>query len=181
MSYRLDFLYFILYPNRVLDRFSPSERKNIGIHTCPGGDCDSVHSHEVPYSSLLPSLFAMNAGYFLIQLASEPDKVSVYKQIVASLRSDANGVSQKAFIGVIDPLNPKVETAEEVCESLVEAAGIIGKENIGATDDCGFSPFSTDVKPKHGAGGPDFAREVAFQKIKNRVEGAKLASEKLGI
>ena len=122
----------------------------------------------------------MNAGYFLIQLASEADKTSVYKQIAQSLRSDANGVSQKAFIGVIDPLNPKVETPEEVCERLVEAAHIIGKDKIGATDDCGFSPFSIDVKPKHGQG-PDFARDIAFQKIKARIEGAKLASEKLGI
>ena len=35
---------FIELNNRVLDRFSPEERRNIGIHTCPGGDCDSVHS-----------------------------------------------------------------------------------------------------------------------------------------
>ncbi|MCJ1239131.1 hypothetical protein MMC14_007124 [Varicellaria rhodocarpa] len=172
---------FVDLNNKVLDRFSASERANIGIHTCPGGDCDSVHSHEVPYSNLLPSLFAINAGYFLIQLASETDKTAVYKQIASSLRSDANGVSQKAFIGVIDPLNPRVESPEEVCERLVEAASIIGKNNIGATDDCGFSPFSIDVKPKHGKGGPDFAREIAFQKIKSRVEGAKLASQKLGI
>lgn len=89
-------------------------------------------------------------------------------------------MSQKAFIGVVDPLNPKVETPEEVCERLVEAAHIIGKDKIGATDDCGFSPFSIDVKPKHGQG-PDFARDIAFQKIKARVEGVKLASEKLGI
>ncbi len=31
---------FVDLNNRVLDRFSPDERKNIGIHTCPGGDCD---------------------------------------------------------------------------------------------------------------------------------------------
>ncbi len=29
---------FIDLNNRVIDRFSPEERKNIGIHTCPGGD-----------------------------------------------------------------------------------------------------------------------------------------------
>ena len=28
--------------------------RNIGIHTCPGGDRDSVHSADVPYSDLLP-------------------------------------------------------------------------------------------------------------------------------
>ena len=55
----------------------------------------------------------------------------------------------------------------------------IAKDQLGATDDCGFSPFSIDVKPKHGS--PDFAREVAMQKIKVRVEGARMASEKLGI
>jgi len=31
---------FIDLNNRVMDRFSAQERKNIGIHTCPGGDCD---------------------------------------------------------------------------------------------------------------------------------------------
>lgn len=48
--------------NQVLDNFSAEERANIGLHTCPGGDCDSVHSADVPYHSLLPSLFKINAG-----------------------------------------------------------------------------------------------------------------------
>jgi methionine synthase II (cobalamin-independent) len=56
---------FIDLNNRVLDRFTPAERKNIGIHTCPGGDCDSVHSKEVPYELLLSHMFDINAGYFL--------------------------------------------------------------------------------------------------------------------
>ena len=43
---------FIDLNNRVLDRFSAQERRNIGIHTCPGGDCDSVHSKEVDYNDL---------------------------------------------------------------------------------------------------------------------------------
>ena len=30
---------FIDLNNRVLDRFSPEERRNIGLHTCPGGEC----------------------------------------------------------------------------------------------------------------------------------------------
>lgn len=113
---------FVDLNNKVLSRFSPAERANIGIHTCPGGDCDSVHSGEVPYSALLPSLFAMNAGYFLIQLASEKDKSSVYKQIGQSIRRDAEGVRQVAFIGVTNPLDPKVESAEDVAADLVEAA-----------------------------------------------------------
>ena len=42
-----------------------------------------------------------------------------------------------------------------------------------------LSPFSIDVKPKHGS--PDFARDVAFQKIANRMEGVRMASAKLRV
>jgi len=171
--------HFIELNNRVLGRFSPDERTRIGIHTCPGGDRDSVHSADVPYSDLLPSMFTMNAGYFLIQLASERDKDRVYKLIGEHLRDDANGVTQMAYVGVINPLNPRVESPEEVRDALVRAASFIPKEQLGSTDDCGFSPFSIDEKPSHGS--PDFARDTAFQKIANRVEGTKLAAEKLGI
>ena len=140
---------------------------------------DSVHSKEVDYAELLPSMFRMNAGYFLIQLASEDDKERVYQLIGQSIRADANGVKQVAFIGVIDPLNPTVETAEQVAADLVAAAKHIPVDQLGATDDCGFSPFSIDLKPKHGS--PDFARDIAFQKITAREQGAKLAAEQLGL
>src|SRR5947208_5128662 len=73
--------HFIELNNRVMARFSAEERSRIGLHTCPGGDRDSVHSADVPYSDLLPSMFGINAGYFLIQLASERDKDRVYQLI----------------------------------------------------------------------------------------------------
>ncbi|HEY2192091.1 MAG TPA: 5-methyltetrahydropteroyltriglutamate--homocysteine methyltransferase [Actinomycetospora sp.] len=171
--------HFIEINNWVLDRFTPEERVNIGVHTCPGGDRDSVHSADVPYNNLLPKMFEMNAGYFLIQLASERDKDPVYESIGKHVRSDANGVAQTAFVGVINPLNPRVESPEEVRDALVRASNFIPREQLGATDDCGFSPFSIDEKPSHGS--PDFAREVAFQKIHNRVEGVRAAAEKLGL
>jgi methionine synthase II (cobalamin-independent) len=171
--------HFIELNNRVMGRFTAEERSRIGVHTCPGGDRDSVHSADVPYSDLLPSMFGINAGYFLIQLASERDKDPVYRMIGESLRDDANGVAQMAYIGVVNPLNPRVESPEEVRDALVHAASFIPKEQLGSTDDCGFSPFSIDEKPSHGS--PDFARQTAWQKITNRVQGTKLAAEKLGV
>lgn len=170
---------FVELNNRVIDRFSPEERKDIGIHTCPGGDCDSTHSADVDYAEMLPSMFKMNAGYFLIQLASEADKERVYKLCGEHSREDANGVPQVCFIGVINPLNPTVETPEQVRDDLVTAAKYIPVERLGSTDDCGFSPFSIDVKPKHGS--PDVARDIAFQKIESRVKGTQMASEELGV
>ena len=85
-----------------------------------------------------------------------------------------------AFIGVVNPQSPRVESPEEIAADILEAAKHIPTDQLGATDDCGFSPFSIDVKPKHERG-PDFARDIAFQKIANRIKGAKIASEKLGI
>ncbi len=170
---------FIDLNNRVLDRFSAEERRNIGIHTCPGGDMDSVHSREVPYEKLLDHMFELNAGYFLIQCSSEDDKEKVYKLVGENSRDDANGVPQVCFMGVINPLSPEVETAEQVKNELVTAAKYIPVERLGATDDCGFSPFSRDEKPSHGS--PDFARDIAMQKISARIEGARMASEELGV
>jgi methionine synthase II (cobalamin-independent) len=171
--------HFIELNNRVLDRFSAEERVNIGIHTCPGGDRDSVHSADVPYSNLLPSLFQMNAGYFLIEFASEREKDPVLELIGEHSREDANGVAQVCYIGVTNPQNPRVESAQEICDLLVRAADFIPKERLGSTDDCGFSPFSIDEKPLHGS--PDYAREVAFQKIAHRGEGTRMAAERLGV
>ncbi|MBA3421342.1 MAG: hypothetical protein H0U12_05540 [Thermoleophilaceae bacterium] len=106
-------------------------------------------------------------------------KGKVYKLVGENSRDDANGVPQVCFMGVINPLSPEVETAEQVKSELVTAAKYIPVERLGATDDCGFSPFSRDEKPSHGS--PDFARDIAMQKISARIEGARMASEELGV
>lgn len=171
--------HFIELNNRVLDSFSAEERVNIGVHTCPGGDRDSVHSADVPYANLLPEMFKLNAGYFLIQFSSERDKDPVLEMIGKESRDDANGVPQTCYIGVISGQSPRAESPQEIRDALVRAANFIPKERLASTDDCGFSPFSIDEKPQHGS--PDYARDVAFQKIKNRVEGTQAAAQKLGI
>jgi methionine synthase II (cobalamin-independent) len=171
--------HFIELNNRVIDRFTADERRRIGIHTCPGGDRDSVHSADVPYNNLLPEMFKINAGYFLIQLASERDREPVYKAIGQYSRDDANGVPQMCYIGVTVTQSPRVESVQEICDQLLAAAKHIPKERLGSTDDCGFSPFSIDEKPNHGT--PEYARDVAFQKIANRVKGTTMAADKLRV
>jgi len=109
----------------------------------------------------------------------QPDRYGSGRLIGQYSRPDANGVPQVCFIGVTNPQNPRVETPQEVCDDLLLASKHIPKERLGSTDDCGFSPFSIDVKPKHGS--PDVARDIAFQKIRSRVEGTRMASEKLEV
>ncbi|SEO31297.1 5-methyltetrahydropteroyltriglutamate--homocysteine methyltransferase [Mucilaginibacter gossypiicola] len=157
---------FIDLNNQVLDRFTAEEQKKIGVHTCPGGDHDSTHSADIPYTELLPLLFKLHAGNFYLEYAAEKDKMTVLNAIKENL-----GAGQRVFLGVTDVINPKVETAEEVSELILEAAQIIPVQQLGTTDDCGFSPFGDDTST---------AREIAFAKIRARVEGTKLAEKVLG-
>jgi 5-methyltetrahydropteroyltriglutamate--homocysteine methyltransferase len=157
---------FIHLNNMSLAKFSLEDRKRIGVHTCPGGDRDSTHSAGVDYAELLPSLFELNAGNFYIAMASEPDRERALRMIRAYLKPD-----QRVFVGVIDPINPRIETAEEVRDRVLEAAKYIPVEQLGTTDDCGFSPFSDDTST---------SRDTAFAKIRARVEGTTLASNILG-
>jgi 5-methyltetrahydropteroyltriglutamate--homocysteine methyltransferase len=157
---------FIGLNNLALSQFSAEERKSIGVHTCPGGDRDSTHSAEVDYADLLPSLFELRAGNFYIALAGEKDRERVLKIIRQHLKAD-----QRAFVGVVSPIDPRVDTPEEVRDRVLEAARYIPLEQLGTTDDCGFSPFSDDIST---------TRETAFAKIRARIEGTRQAEHLLG-
>jgi 5-methyltetrahydropteroyltriglutamate--homocysteine methyltransferase len=156
---------FIDLNNRVLERFTNAERAKIGIHTCPGGDHDSTHSADIEYSELIPLLFGLKATNFYLEYAAEKNKQEVLRVLKESLLP-----GQRVFIGVINVLNPRIETPEEVRDLVLEAVEYIPLSQLGTTDDCGFSPFADDTST---------SREIAFAKIRARVEGTKLAERVL--
>jgi 5-methyltetrahydropteroyltriglutamate--homocysteine methyltransferase len=157
---------FVDLNNLALSRFSAEDRKRIGVHTCPGSDRDSTHSGDVDYAELLPSLFELMAGNFYIALAGARDRVRVLKIIRQHMKAD-----QRVFAGVVAPIDPRVETPEDVRDRVLEAARYIPVGQLGTTDDCGFSPFSDDTST---------SRDTAFEKIRARVLGTALASEVIG-
>jgi 5-methyltetrahydropteroyltriglutamate--homocysteine methyltransferase len=157
---------FVDLNNQVLAKLTDAERAKVGVHTCPGGDQDSTHSADVDYEELLPSLFRMNVHKFYVQLASEPDRERVLRILGGLATGD-----RRIFVGVIDPLDPRVETAEEVRDRVLEAARFIDPGHLGTTDDCGFSPFGDDTST---------SRDTAFAKIKARIDGTAMASRELG-
>jgi len=132
-----------------------------------GGDKDCYHSYEVDYLLVLPTIFELHVGNFFLQLSSEFDR----HRVLSCIR-DLMQPWHRIFIGVIDPLKLKVETPEEVCERVLEAAKYIPLEQLGTTDDCGFSPFDDDQST---------SRQIAFDKIRARIQGTKLAEETLNI
>jgi 5-methyltetrahydropteroyltriglutamate--homocysteine methyltransferase len=121
----------------------------------------------VDYVELLPDLFKLDVGSFYMQLAGELDREQVLEVV-----KDVRRPGQRVFVGVIDPLDPRVETPEEVRDRVIEAAQILGPDQLGTCDDCGFSPFGDDLST---------TRDTAFEKIRARVEGTALAMETLGI
>jgi len=98
-------------------------------------------------------------------MAGEQDRQRALKIIREHMKPD-----QRIFVGVIAPINPRIETPEEVRDQTLDAAKYIPLEQLGTTDDCGFSPFSDDTST---------TRETAFAKIRVRVLGTALASEAL--
>ncbi|MEW2579980.1 cobalamin-independent methionine synthase II family protein [Streptomyces syringium] len=157
---------FVTLNNRVLERFSAAEQARIGVHTCPGGDQDSTHSLDVDYAALLPGLLRLKAGAFYVQLASEPDPDKVLSVLADHLPGHA-----RVFIGVTDPIDPRLETPEQVRDRVLTAARHLPVDRLGTCDDCGFSPFADDTST---------SRETAFAKIRARIEGTALAAAELG-
>jgi 5-methyltetrahydropteroyltriglutamate--homocysteine methyltransferase len=112
---------------------------------------------------MLPLLFEMNVGYFCMELAGEADPVRVLKIIRQHMKPD-----QKSFVGVVSPIDPRVDTPEEVRDRIIEAAKYIPLDQLGTTDDCGYAPFSDDMST---------SRDTAFAKIEARVRGTALAGD----
>ena len=99
------------------------------------------------------------------QSALGADRVRALKIIKQCIKP-----GQLIFVGVVDPINPRIETPEEIRDQILEAAKYIPVEQLGTTDDCGFSPFSDDTST---------SRDTAFAKIRARVLGTELATREI--
>jgi 5-methyltetrahydropteroyltriglutamate--homocysteine methyltransferase len=105
----------------------------------------------------------LQAGNFYIALAGQPDRTRVLRMIRQYLKP-----GHRIFIGVVSPIDSRIENPKEIRDRILEATRYIPVEQLGTTDDCGFSPFCDDTST---------TREKAFVKIRSRVEGTVLAEE----
>jgi len=154
---------FVDLNNLALSRFSDGEREHLGVHTCGVGDGAAGTDHGLDFAALLPSLFQLNVSSFYLGISQHPDRPAILKLIRQHMKSD-----HRVFVGVTAPDGPRVETAEDVRDRVIEAARFIPPEQLGTTDDCGFAPFFDDE---------GISRDTAFAKIRARIQGTELASE----
>jgi methionine synthase II (cobalamin-independent) len=127
---------------------------------------EATHGADVDYADLLPKFFELKAGNFYVALACEQDRRRVLNIIQKYLKPN-----QRVFVGVIAPIDPRIETPEEVRDRVLEASEYIPVGQLGTCDDCGFAPFSDDTST---------SRDAAFAKIRARVEGTELAARLIG-
>jgi 5-methyltetrahydropteroyltriglutamate--homocysteine methyltransferase len=73
--------------------------------------------------------------------------------------------------GVISHTTNLVEHPELVAERLVRYANLVGREQVIAGSDCGFSSFATTD--------PEVHPTVVWAKFQAMAEGARLASQRL--
>ena len=118
---------FVDLNNRVLDRFSARRTDcRIGVTACPGGDHDSTHSADVDYGGMLPLLFDLHAGTFYLELAGEADPEAGALTVAGAARP-----AQRVFVGVTNPIDPEVETPEQVRDRVLLAAKHIPIAQLG--------------------------------------------------
>jgi 5-methyltetrahydropteroyltriglutamate--homocysteine methyltransferase len=70
---------------------------------------------------------------------------------------------QRIFVGLVNPIAPRLEAAAKIGGRIVEVVKFIPAEQPGTTDDCGFSPSSDDTLTM---------RDAAPEKIRARPLGA---------
>lgn len=157
---------FVHLNNMALERFSAAERSLIGLHVSASGvrppGIDASAAAAIDYAELLPALFEIRAGSFYIAMAGQPEPERVLRIARDYARPD-----QRIFVGVTDPADPRIESAEQVRDRVLLAARYLEPRRLGTTDDAGFAPFFDD---------DSVSRATAFAKVRARVEGTRLAA-----
>jgi len=115
----------------------------------------SIHLCYSDYRLLYPDLLQMRVDHLACEFKNTGDfnVVQVFGE---------QGDPREMGLGVLDVHSDVIESPEEIKEKLLAAARVLGAEKIWANPDCGLRTRTWDV---------------AFAKLQNLVEGARLARE----
>jgi 5-methyltetrahydropteroyltriglutamate--homocysteine methyltransferase len=153
---------YVAAVNRALTGIPPEK---VRYHTCYGIN-EGPRVHDAPLSSLVDFILKINAGAYSFEAANARHEHEYHVWERVRLPSD------KVLIpGVITHSSPIVEHPELVAERLRRYAKIVGRENVIAGADCGFSSQATY--------NPEIHPKIIWAKFDALAEGARLASQSL--
>ena len=150
----------------VCDKLSAKELDMVTLHTCFGADNFTNHNYS-NFKDVYPALLKTKIKNFHLPFASLGE--SNFEAVLDCLKDNMG--NKNLYLGFVSHLAKDVEVPSRVAERIVMATKFLGKP-IGASECCGYSPFCNDLTT---------TREWAFEKIRARVEGAKIASKQLGV
>lgn len=141
----------------------PAEK--IRLHTCYGLN-HGPRTNDIAFAEVAPFMLKVNAGAYSFEVAN-PRHQHEWK-----IWRDIKLPDGKILIpGLLGHANNYVEHPEWIAEQITNYASIVGKENVIAGADCGFSSRAS----YH----PEVHPTVVWEKFKALAEGAKIATAQL--
>ncbi|MBV8718093.1 MAG: cobalamin-independent methionine synthase II family protein [Chloroflexi bacterium] len=137
----------------------------VRLHLC-WGNSEAPHTRDIPLGSIFDIVVKARAQAISFE-AANPRHAHEWKYF-----ADHTLPEGKVIVpGLLDSTTNFVEHPELVAERLVRYAELVGRENVIAGTDCGFSTWARAQPMVHPT--------VTWAKFKALSEGARLASDRL--
>jgi 5-methyltetrahydropteroyltriglutamate--homocysteine methyltransferase len=141
----------------------PAER--VRFHTCYGIN-EGPRLYEASLSEIIGYVLKINAGSYSFEAANPRHEHEYHLFETVKVPDD-----KVLCPGVITHASNIVEHPELICERILRYVNLVGRENVIAAADCGFSSQALYKTEVH--------QTVVWEKFKAMREGAELASRKL--
>jgi 5-methyltetrahydropteroyltriglutamate--homocysteine methyltransferase len=137
----------------------------VRLHTCYGIN-EGPRIHDAPLAEFIDILFTIEAGAFSFE-AANPRHEHVY-HVFESVTPPPGAV---LLPGVISHATSIVEHPDTIADRIVRFAERVGKQNVVASADCGFSSQATYS--------PEIHPQIVWAKFEALTEGARRATARL--
>ena len=148
--------------NHGLQGISPDQ---VRFHTCYGIN-EGPRVHDAPLKDILDVMLQVHAGAYSFEAANarHEHEYHVWENVKLP-------VGKVLIPGVVTHASNIVEHPELIAERIIRYAKLVGRENVIAGTDCGFSSQATY--------NPEVHPTVVWAKFQAMAEGARLATEQL--
>jgi 5-methyltetrahydropteroyltriglutamate--homocysteine methyltransferase len=148
--------------NRALDEIP---RDRVRVHTCYGIN-EGPRVHDAPLADLIETLLTIDAGAFSFEAANPRHEHCYHVFEKVTLPPDT-----VLLPGVISHATNIVEHPDTIADRIVRFAELVGRENVLASADCGFSSQATYT--------PEIHPSIVWAKFEALAEGARRATARL--